>query len=116
VAGKGGRDARGIQEDSMSKSIWKYSLGMDTCRSGDERQAVFEERIPRGATLLAVQTQNEVPCLWALVDVSAPKECRTLEIYGTGHTMPKDFSKRVYLGTFQLAGGRFIGHVFEVRS
>ena len=100
----------------MSHSIWKYRLDITTCRTGDERQAVFDERIPRGAKLLAVQAQNEGPCLWALVDTKQPKESRTFEIYGTGHTMPKDLSNRVYLGTFQLDSGRFVGHVFEVTS
>jgi hypothetical protein len=70
--------------------------------------------IPFGAEILTVQTQRETPCLWFLVD---PNEGRLQEIkiaiHGTGHIIHEPRFKK-YLGTFQLQGGSFVGHAFEI--
>lgn len=84
--------------------IWKYPL------------TVMNEQtliLPPGAQLLTVQVQDERPCLWALVDERAPsRQMRHLAIYGTGHPLPEN--PGTYIGTFQLRGGAFVGHVFEL--
>lgn len=71
--------------------------------------------MPAGAEILCVQTQREKPCMWARVDPSAPMELRSFAIYGTGHPISPDAAKdHRYVGTFQLAGGDLVFHVFEI--
>lgn len=87
----------------MSKTIWKYPIPIAD---------VQDVAMPEGARILCVQTQGELPCLWALVDPTAPPAPRKILIAGTGHTRD-DLDLAQYLGTFQLAGGALIFHVFE---
>lgn len=89
----------------MKKSIWKFQL---------ETVDGQTLKMPKGANIFTVQTQNEIPCLWALVDPDADKEERIIEIFGTGHPI-NDEIDRIYIGTYQLMKGSFIGHVFERR-
>ncbi len=72
--------------------------------------------MPKGAHILAVQVQHNSPCLWAIVDPEQPIESRTFRIFGTGHEMDVDMPHCHYIGTFQLLGGSFIGHLFEARA
>lgn len=85
----------------MPKRIFKY-----VCPILDS----FTLSLPAGAELLDVQTQHGVPVLWAAIDDEAPAEPREFILCGTGHPMP---SIGHYIGTFQLHGGHFIGHLFE---
>ena len=68
--------------------------------------------IPAGSDLLCVQSQNGVPCLWAVVN---PKikvfEQVEIIIHGTGHDVFDNIGQ--YLGTFQLMNGSFVGHCFK---
>ena len=82
------------------KTIWKFEL---------PKQGNVE--MPKGAEILTVQTQNEKPCIWALVNPDAEKEERAFVIYGTGHYFQLIDYK--YIGTFQLNEGRLVFHVFE---
>lgn len=94
------------------KVIWKFEL------QTVDRQVI---KMPLGSKILTVQTQNDVPVLWALVDTDmAPQEDKVIDVYGTGNDV--DFlsdgyifpdTEREYIGTYQLDGGSFIGHVFE---
>lgn len=88
------------------RAVWKWDLPIE---------AEFEFAMPKGADLLTVQTQyvggpGKSPCLWALVDPDAPRETRRFQLVGTGH---REVGELVYVGTFQLTGGSFVGHVFE---
>jgi hypothetical protein len=67
--------------------------------------------IPYGAKLLTVQVQRDIPCLWAEIDSEKVSEFRSIEIFGTGHPIPE--GNRIYIGSFQLEGGNFIGHCYE---
>lgn len=89
----------------MEKTIWKFEL-----ENTDEQKV----EMPVGSEILTVQTQNETPCLWALVDPSADKETRYLEVFGTGNPLPycTDLD-RIYISTYQLKGGSLVFHVFE---
>ncbi len=70
--------------------------------------------MPIGAKILTVQTQNDIPCLWALVDPQAETEGRNIEIFGTGHPVLSDLgTAREYIGTFQMHNGTLVFHVFE---
>ena len=70
-------------------------------------------QMPKGAQILSVQAQGENAQLWTLCDPSAPPEMRHFAIYGTGN--PIDGAPGSYIGTYQIMGGRFVGHVFEVQ-
>jgi hypothetical protein len=85
------------------KQIWKWALTPNCAIS-----------MPIGAEVLCVQTQNNLPCLWALVSPDPGElgyEHRHFRTYGTGHYMPDNPGK--YIGTFQLNNGVLVFHVFE---
>ena len=82
--------------------IWKFPLKVE-----DEQ----ELDMPSLACVLCVQVQNEIPCLWALVDDKRPTVRRIVHILGTGHVATGAESSH-YVGTFQLLSGSFVGHVF----
>lgn len=97
----------------MNTAIWKYALEVE------DRQKIL---MPKNARILCVQTQaitmlgtkTESPCLWAMVDPEEDRrELREILIAGTGHTRDDLSEFTTYLGTFQLLGGSFVGHVFE---
>ncbi len=90
----------------MHKIIYKYPL---------EVTDVQNISLPVGAEILTIQTQNEIPCLWALVDPNGiEKESKTIEIFGTGHPVGYDMGvSRKYISTFQLRDGQLIFHAFE---
>lgn len=67
--------------------------------------------MPAGAKILAVQTQHDLPYLWAMVDSGSPPEPRDFRTYGTGHDVDQEGD---YIGTYQLRGGALVFHVFEV--
>jgi hypothetical protein len=91
----------------MKKTIWKFELDIENYKK-------FE--MPKNAEILTLQTQNKIPCLWALVDPSNDRETRTFEVYGTGHPIHHDMrTSRNYIGTFQLNRGRSVFHVFEYK-
>jgi hypothetical protein len=85
--------------------ICKYPLAIQ------DEQVV---NLPRGARVLTVQTQSDSPSLWALIDENETEtEPRIFSIYATGDPTS---AEGTYINTFQLLGGRFIGHVFETTT
>jgi hypothetical protein len=86
------------------KAIYKYPLSVT-----DEQHILM----PEGAEVLSVQTQHGEPFLWALVKTDKPNRRRTFHIYGTGNPVPDDEEASRFIGTFQILGGGFVGHVFE---
>lgn len=91
----------------MKKVIWKYPLKVTD---------VQDIEIPHGSILLSVQAQDETPCLWALIyNTEAEKEIIRLRTIGTGNAISnEDFDPKDFLGTYQLGGGSFVRHVFQV--
>jgi len=86
-------------------SIWKFPLAVG-------KSITIE--IPHSAEILSVQSQNEQPCIWVLVDPSLRTVHRNFAIFGTGHTIEVDDELPMnYIGTFQLENGSFVGHLFE---
>jgi hypothetical protein len=85
------------------QTVYKYQL-----------QAMDKQTIamPVGAKILCVQAQNDVPCIWAIVDTEASLSSRHFATVGTGH--PVHFSTDKYIGTYQIRGGIYIFHVFEI--
>ena len=84
-------------------AVWKFKVSM---------ASKSEIAMPYDAKILSVQAQNEQPCIWALVHPDAPMEIRTFRLIGTGHPVEK--RELTFIGTFQLNGGIFVGHLFEV--
>lgn len=86
-------------------TIWKYPL------EAEDEQVMA---MPKGARILTVQTQNETPCLWAMVNPTEARiEKRKIYTHGTGHPVADDPDTLAYLGTYQLRGGALVFHVFE---
>jgi len=92
----------------MKLSIWKFPLLVT------DHQTIM---MPLNSRILSVQAQNGTPCVWAIVDTEIEEqEGREFEIYGTGNPFYEGhrFGKEHrFVGTFQLAGGSFVGHLFE---
>lgn len=91
------------------KTVWKFKI---------EHAPHQEIEMPQGAQILTVQTQYNVPHLWALVDPEAPREARTFMIVGTGHVMgnPPPDMRLDHVGSYQQQGGAYVFHLFEVVS
>ena len=83
-------------------NIWKFPLFVSDEQSVD---------MPADAAILAVQVQNGVPCIWALVGPSFAPEPRTFRMVGTGHEFDGNGK---HVGTFQLASGALVFHLFEM--
>jgi hypothetical protein len=88
------------------RTIYKYELNIED---------MVELQLPKGAKILSVQSQNDKPVLWCLVDTEAPKENRMFRLAGTGHEIGKEIENRIeFIGTFQILNGAFVGHLFEI--
>ena len=85
----------------MNTIIWKYDLEVTDYQK-------FE--IPKLAQILTVQVQDGKVRIWCLVDPEEGLTFREFRTAGTGHPIKEQ--GWVYLGTYQLNGGNFIGHVF----
>ncbi len=70
--------------------------------------------MPIDAEILTVQIQYGAPFIWAKVNPENGKEKRTFRIAGTGHGLEEN--NLIYIGTFQLEGGKFMGHLFEIKK
>jgi hypothetical protein len=86
------------------KTIWKFPLAVG---------AEIALEMPGGATVLDVQTQGEIPCVWALVDSTAPLTKRHFCVMGTGHNCDTLPANAKHVGSFQLLGGALVFHLFD---
>jgi hypothetical protein len=88
------------------KTIYKYPLDIAGC------QKIV---MPTDAKILCVQTQIDIPCLWALVERGSTRfEKREFVTLCTGHhPTPDDIEKLVYIGTVQMCDESLVFHVFE---
>ena len=84
-------------------TIWKFPLA-----------TVGEQviSIPHGFNILTVREQNNAPVLWASVDDRETSKANIkILTYGTGAPIPQG-QEGVYVGTYMLDDGEFVGHVF----
>lgn len=89
----------------MSKVIYKYQIPMTD---------VFLLRLPKNAEILFVETQNDTPCIWLLVNPKLELKPRYFHLYGTGMEIEEDtLHENVYIGTFKLRNDSLILHLFE---
>lgn len=88
------------------KRIFKYALKM----------GITELNMPLGSEVLTVQTQNNKPMLWALVDDDPmTRSCRArIGLFATGSALPVGIDGGDYIGTVQLDGGEFVLHAFHL--
>jgi len=70
-----------------------------------------EIEMPIGAEVLCVQTQNNEPHIWAMVDFNAELEKRIFWVIPTGNLIEPEASR--YVGTFQIDNGNLVFHLFE---
>ncbi len=82
--------------------VWKYTI--DATDS-------FKLSMPEDAEVLSVQVQNGGICMWAKVNPNNLLMPRCFCLRGTGH----DFTGKEgrFVGTFQLAAGTLVFHLFE---
>ena len=87
----------------MKKAIWKFPINSI---------GVNKIMMPMDAVILTLQTQGNMPCMWALCDPSKTEVERTFEPFSTGETFnPSNMS---YIGTFQIHNGALVFHLFEI--
>lgn len=72
--------------------------------------------LPKGAKILTVQEQHGELQMWALVKEGVLRETRKFRFTGTGHPIKEIPEELNYINTIQLAGGSFIGHLFEIKK
>ena len=88
------------------RAVYKYPLEIQ------DEQVVL---LPTGAKILTVQAQKDRPCLWALVNPTAPNDMAIIiRLFRTGHTIPNSDSLE-YISTFQSFDGLFVLHAFVQR-
>ena len=61
--------------------------------------------------VLAVQVQGGEPYMWARHEEGDGAAPRHFSVRGTGHLLSGDEGR--YVGTFQMAGGLHVWHLFE---
>jgi hypothetical protein len=74
----------------------------------------FKVQTPRLVRWLCVHNQHDSPMIWAVVDTDGPAENHFLLVRGTGHPFTGEEGK--YLGTFQMADGSLVFHVFAEKD
>jgi len=87
--------------------VWKFVLA--TIPTDVRDRQVLE--MPVGAQMLTVQMQDDLLCLWALVDPNAPRASYTFRIAGTGHNIEEE--KLLYIGSVLLFNDTIVFHVFQ---
>ena len=84
------------------KVIYKYPISVT------EKQFIS---IPVDAKILTVGIQNDIPCVWALVDDSLPISNVLIRIYPTGVEIDNYLTLK-YLGTLSKLSANIIYHIF----
>jgi len=88
------------------RTIWKFPV----LKSGYQ-----ELYMPESAEILTVDTIDNRPYVWALVDPEAPKVYRKFCTFMTGEEMPEKRYNCSYIGTYQLTIGQlYVIHLFEL--
>lgn len=87
---------------AIKSAVWKWTI---------PDIGPFTLDMPFGAQVLTVQMQHGAATLWALVEPGASEDKRHFLIVGTGHSF--DASGLRYVGTFQVAHGALVWHLWE---
>lgn len=86
----------------MATTIYKYLL------------TVHESiKIPKGATILSANEQDNKAYIWCMVDTNNELEERRFNIYGTGDIIDENINQK-FISTVMLWNGTLVFHIFEV--
>jgi hypothetical protein len=96
----------GTGVSSMSK-IWKYEV---------EIKDHFEVVMPVLSKPLCVMVQYGTPQMWVQVTPSDQTSIRRFRLAGTGHEINEYEGTHKYIGSFQLANGDLVFHLFEITT
>lgn len=70
-----------------------------------------EIEIPEGFVILHVQSQHDIPCIWALVDPDHPKQKVFVRTFGTEQALD-DILGFSYAGSYFIKDGLLVFHVW----
>lgn len=94
-------------------SIWKYRIPIESMIIvNSDSIGEFTILMPRGSRTLCVQIQGDAPHIWTRVDTEAELEPHSFTLVGTGHKCDGTIFMQ-YIGTFQMASGNLVFHLFE---
>jgi hypothetical protein len=82
-------------------NIYKYPLELK------QKQDIC---LPRGAEILCLKNQRDIPTIWVKVAEHNPDVWLPIFMYTTGEEC--NAPTKNYLGTFISANGNFVGHFF----
>ena len=90
-----------------NKEIWKVPLQITEWQ---------EAKFPKNTEILSIQVQNNIPCIWFMIDLdenlASKMETIKLQTVVTGSSFSFSPKTHKFLGTYQVDG--FVGHVFQV--
>jgi len=101
----------------LRRTVWRFEIPMEIQDGAAKWNNRFTIKMPAGAEVLTIQVQGSKPCIWAKVDPEQELTDRSFMLVGTGHPLPiepQDFVH--YKGTFQLAGGALVFHLFDCQD
>lgn len=85
------------------RTIFKYPVQMSE---------YFTVEAPEGAEFLSVQLQGGGVQMWVRVDTARPIATYRFGVHGTGHSLNDFTAHAPHIGTFQIAGGSLVFHLF----
>ena len=86
------------------KVVYKYTLKINE---------PTKVEITKNSEILCFKIQNEVPCVWILIDLEEPKKwLEWFLVKGTGHEIDESLNLK-YIGT-DLSEGSYVWHCFQV--
>ena len=87
------------------KTIWKFQVPI--------KDGIIKILMPKNAEIVHVESQDNQPCLWVLVDSENLQEIRQFRVYGTGHAL---IFGDTYVGTVAIQTCfRLVWHIFEIK-
>ena len=72
----------------------------------------FTIKLPKDFRILSVQMQRDNPFMWIIVDTETDMIEVDFITRGTGHEFEE--TEQDFVGTFQMAGGSLIWHLFRL--
>ena len=91
----------------MKKVIWKYPL------LSTPHQTLH---LPKGAEILSLDMQDNIPCMWVLITQQTDLEERHFRTIGTGNLLDDHFTGPYrFIGTYQPQSN-LVFHVFETKD
>jgi hypothetical protein len=98
------------------QTVYKYELPL---LSNDK----FTLEMKKNAKIIHCDTQHDQGCIWAIIDTDEISEVRYFRRYATGEPLESYFGSPApvgdnggFVGTFLLADGRLVYHLFEYRA